>query len=163
MVMGNALEVIQREPEIIKFVRSGGQEEELAILPLPFLKWRRAFKYIVDLAPLFGFDLASESLDNLSAKSDLGINKKAVFQAMQSDEADKIVEFLAFAINKEVAFFEDMYEEAIDIAVAVIKVNIAFFVQRLLPKLAEPIKEASLVIATLRNQESPMSTVGPVQ
>lgn len=148
------LAVVLPEPIIIK-VPHRAQDgtntvEELRIMPLPFRKWRKGFGYISVIAPLFGFDLATlldeKTLKDVqeSAGGSIEVNKQTIMQALAGDAADVVYEFLAFAIGKmrpdgtpAVEYFDDVYEQAIDIALAVIRVNINFFGQRLLPSVAK--------------------------
>jgi hypothetical protein len=170
MIQDNAtaIAVILPEPEIVQIPRANGVVEKLEIMPMPFRKWRIGFRYIVRLAPLFGFNLEETSLDAL-ADLNAPLNAEIIFAAMQSDGADLIYEFLAFALGKfkadgvtpDVSFFDDIYEQAIDIAVGVIKANIVFFVQRLLPKLMV----GTVEVLTLRNNilATATSTTTPAQ
>jgi hypothetical protein len=161
------LAVILPEPEKVVLPRKGGTTETLEIMPLPFRKWRQGFKYIAQIAPLFGFNLQDVDLDKLEAAPAQGINKETIFEAMQGEKADIIYEFLAFAINKtkpdgtpDDKFFDDVYEQAIDVAVAVIKVNYNFFLQRLLPKITTGTKET---LAELSSRRLQVSTNGQPQ
>lgn len=162
------LAVILPEPITVQIPRASGEPEQLKIMPLPFRKWRQGFRYIAQIAPLFGFNLEETNLEQLEQSSgEMKIDKQTIFTAMQGEKAEIIYEFLAFAINKlksdgtpDAAYFDDIYEQAIDIAVAVIKVNYNFFIQRLLPKLTN---ETKSLVADLKQPQLHLSTSGQPQ
>lgn len=174
MTTQSDIAVVLPEPEIIKMPLPDGTTYDLKIMPLPFRRWRVAFRYIAQVAPLFGFNLAETNLDQLADSLDKKdgapvLDKGTIFEAMQGDKADVIYEFLAFAIGKfqsdgvtpDVSFFDDVYEQAIDIAVAVIKVNINFFIQRLLPRLTNGTKEIMLNVGGIKASTANLSTSTP--
>jgi hypothetical protein len=131
----NDLSVILPEPTIVKVPLPGGKIEELHIMPLPFLKWRKAFRLIAILAPELGFDLTKLQEAAAETNPDKPLfDKTKILTVLQSDKADYLYEFVALAIDKPVEYFNNIYETAIDITAAVVVVNINFFGQRLLPK-----------------------------
>lgn len=141
--------------------------EVLTIEAMPFLKWREGFIYIVRLAPLLGFDLnmSPEQWEEKAAKiteaggdsSFIDIDKGQIMAALIGDSGKMIYEFLAFAIDKPVTYFSHVYEEAIDIIMAVIEVNVNFFVQWLLPKIVTGSKELGQVMSQARQMSAPVN------
>ena len=141
--------------------------ESLVVTAMPFLKWRDGFIYVVRLAPLLGFDLNMSPEDwekkaeqIASAGGDpniIEIDKSQVMAALVGDSGKMIYEFLAFAIDKPVTYFDHVYEEAVDIIMAVIEVNVNFFVQWLLPKIVTGSKELGQVINQARQMSAPIN------
>lgn len=148
---GSALNIIQPESRSISFIRQGATEPETVVVyAMPLQKWKKGMLYIAQIAPMLGFDLsaaAEQAQAQIAADGEVTespaeespadvIDTKRLFAALQGEGSDLILEFTAFAIDKEVDFFNGMYDEVIDILAAVIELNLAFFVQRLLPKIA---------------------------
>jgi hypothetical protein len=141
--------------------------EILHIMPLPFLKWRDGFLYIVRIAPLLGFDLnmspedwesrAQNLVENGGNPDIIEVDKSLVLSALTGDSGKMIYEFLAFAIDKPVTYFNQVYAEAIDIAMAVIEVNVNFFVQWLLPKIVSGSKELGQIINQAKRMAAPVN------
>jgi hypothetical protein len=164
------LEVIFPDARTVTIARPGASEPEIIdIYPLPLNKWKQGFKYIAQIAPMLGFDLFGDAIsaDEIKAASGIELLDRAeaiadaqvdagestdpvvdtqkIYDALMGDGSDLILEFLAFAIDKDVAFFNGMYEEIVDIAVAVIELNLNFFTQKLLPKV---LSSTQKVVAT---------------
>lgn len=156
----SSLDVIFPEARRVTIARKGTTEPEtIEIYPLPLNKWKKGFWYIAQIAPMLGFDLfdGAVSADEVKVASGTELFEKAeavadgraaqgddteeptvdtqkIYDALMGDGSDVVLEFLAYAIDKDVAFFDGMYEEIVDIAVAVIELNLNFFIQKLLPK-----------------------------
>jgi hypothetical protein len=171
------LEAIFPDGKVVKIPRADKSVEELLIMPLPFKKWKKGFEYIAVVAPMFGFNLfnsqeekidaakildmvdGAESIDTAAllaipqVEDDATGMQQKIIAALQGEGSDKIIEFLAFAINKPVEWFDadDLYDAVIDITVAVIEVNINFFAQRLLQKVLTGTQQ---VVATAQNVRS---------
>lgn len=150
------LDVIFPEARSVTIARAGATEPEtIQIYPLPLQKWKQGFKYIAQIAPLLGFDLfggtmtaeqigessGADLMEKAQALSegktdvtDQPIDTQKIYDALLGEGSDVILEFIAFAIDKDVAFLDGLYDEIIDIMVAVIELNLNFFVQKLLPK-----------------------------
>jgi hypothetical protein len=173
------LDVVFPEARTITIARQGATTPEtIDIYPLPLQKWKKGFWYIAQVAPLLGFDLfggamsadevkvasGAELFDKAEAiaegKADAAalpvgaepaIDTQVIYDALTGDGSDLILEFLAFAIDKDVSFFNGMYEEIVDIAVAVIELNLNFFVQKLLPKVLSSTKSVVATAQQVRN------------
>ena len=131
------LDVVLPQPEIVMV-----NGKPLTITHMPFIKWRKAFRYISEIAAMLGYDLNAKETDvgtltEEAAKLDTPSVKQRIMTALMRDDSDVIYEFLAFAINKPVEYFNDVGDEAVDIALKVVKVNLNFFCQRLLPRLLD--------------------------
>lgn len=142
--------------------------EILTIEAMPFLKWRDGFIFVVRLAPLLGFDLnmTPEQWEEKATKITqaggnpdfIDIDKSQIMAALIGDSGKIIYEFLAFAIDKPMTYFDHVYEEAIDIIMAVVEVNLNFFVRWLLPKIVTGSKELGQVISQARQMsEQPVN------
>lgn len=151
--------VILPEPIIVKVPLPGGKFEQLHVMPIPFLKWREAFKLISVIAPALGFDINAiqnaESVEDAAETVNALVDKAKILDALQGEAGEQIIDFMALAINKKREYFADVYDAAIDIAVAAITVNVNFFCQRLLPKLAVGAKTVMVnTAATLQTMRS---------
>jgi len=167
-----ALDVIFPDSRSVTIARAGATEPEtLLIYPLPLQKWKLGFKYIAQVAPMLGFDLFAGTMTSeeigtasgteLMAKADAiaegktdvaaqPVDTQKIYDALMGDGFDVIIEFIAFATDKEVAFFDGMYDEIIDIMVAVIELNLNFFVQKLLPKVLAGTRNVVATAQTVR-------------
>jgi hypothetical protein len=168
----SSLDVIFPESRKVTVARLGAAEPEIVeIYPLPLQKWKQGFKYIAQIAPMLGFNLfegqlnpdqvkdmsANELLDRAEqltdgddTPADSPIDVQKIYDAIMGDGSDLIIEFLAFAIDKDVSFFDGMYDEIIDITVAVIELNLNFFIQRLLPKVLTGTKDVLATAAKVK-------------
>ncbi len=145
-----SLDVIFPDSRTITIARPGATEPEtLAVYALPVQKWKQGFKYIAQIAPMLGFDLFAVASGEVSEEeaAEQPIDTQKIYDALMGEGGDLIIEFLAFATDKQVSFFDNMYDEIIDIMVAVIELNLNFFVQKLLPKVLEG---TQMVVATAR-------------
>ncbi len=187
----NDLAVIFPEGKEVTIITPGGKPEKLHIMPLPFKKWKRGFKYIAEIAPLLGFDLFggqmtleqiqstdAEALYNRAqelvtdnildvpdasapaapAASVPDIDFKALYNGLNGEGGEKITEFMAFAIGKfqadgttpDGSYFDDCYDEVVDVLAAVIEVNLNFFIQKLLPKIMTNIQGMASVATNVK-------------
>jgi len=157
----SGLAAIFPEGKIVTIPRPNGQNEELRVLPMPVKKWKQGFDYIAKIAPLLGFNLAQsventdlqatsieeEIVKSMPTEADL---KGTVFNLLHGEHSEVIFDFLAFAIDKDVDWLGELYDEIIDIALAVIEVNLVFFIQRVLPKFLAATLQVKDIATTVR-------------
>jgi hypothetical protein len=149
----NELDILFPDGKVVSIPRAGGVIEKITIMPMPAKKWKKAMQYIAKIAPLLGFNLQDDTLDTTTMPDALQQN---LWQIISSDDADVFFEFIAYAIDKDEDFVGALYDEIIDIAIAVIEVNLVFFVHKLLPKI---IVSMPKVAAIAQNAQSMAKTL----
>jgi hypothetical protein len=169
------LETIFPEGKVVIIPLPGGQTEELRVMPLPLGKWKKGIAYIVQIAPLLGFNqlsqlaaqqaegessdlldtsqpLSEEKLQQIAEQNmpELGDLKDRILEALLGEASELILDFVAYAIDKDRAYLDARYDEIIDIVLAVVEVNLNFFVRHLLPKILAGTRQLTQVAQQVR-------------
>lgn len=169
------LETIFPEGKVVIIPLPGGQTEELRVMPLPLGKWKKGISYIVQIAPMLGFNqlsqladqqaaadnselldtsqpLTDEKLQEIAEKNlpEMGDLKDRILEALLGEGSELILDFVAYAIDKDRAYLDARYDEIIDIVLAVVEVNLNFFVRHLLPKILAGTRQLTQVAQSVR-------------
>lgn len=104
--------------------------ETLNVTPFKLGELPKLFKIV---EPIFG---------SIQELTNLGSNKALLFTSLMSKDGESFILLASMGIRKPVEWVNDLdLDEAADVLLTVIEVNLSFFVQKVLPNLNERVEK----------------------